>query len=61
MKIKQETAARKYAAALEERERARSAFVAAEKAAAEKEAEVAHRRAEAASSQVGRMAVCGGH
>lgn len=53
MKGKQDAAARKYAAVLEERERARSAFVAAERAAAEAEADAAHRRAEVESSQVG--------
>ncbi|PRW33902.1 hypothetical protein C2E21_7381 [Chlorella sorokiniana] len=52
MKGKQEAAARKHAAALEEREKARSAFVAAERAVAQAEADAAHRRAEVESSQV---------
>lgn len=51
---KREAAARKHAAALEEREKTREAFVAAERAAAEAEAEAMHRRAEAQAGQVGR-------
>lgn len=55
MKGKQEAAARKHAAALEEREKARAAFVAAERAAAEAEAEATHRRAEVQAAQVRRV------
>lgn len=62
MRAKQEVATQAYAQALEAKEAARSALLAAERGASEAEAALEHRRAELEASKVGRGrgAGCGG-